>query len=100
KPQVPAQVAVERGRHKFELLELEKTRDDIANRQALLEQGLQSVIQQREEFARERKESQKKDPVAQAANDSGFQRELELVCKLPAKQSKEHVISTWQHSPA
>lgn len=80
---------------------LERASQDVAARQALLDQALAHLVDLQERFEREKTEWLKqKESLGTAARDEGFRRELEYVSKLPARQAKEHVVRAWASDPA
>lgn len=95
------QIAAERQAQQLRRASLERTEQDLRSQRELLEQVLRDQIAQKEEFDRgvERWKKQK-EKLTEAAQDSGFQRELEYFSKLPPKQAKEILIRKWKRSPA
>lgn len=80
---------------------LERAASDLAARQALLDQTLQTLITMQEEFEKHKTEwAEQRKKMAAAAQDEGFQRELEYVAKLTPKLAKEHIVRTWRKHKA
>jgi len=95
------QITVDRESQQLRRASLERAEQDLRAQRELLEQVLRDQIAQQEEFDRgvERWKRQK-EKLQQAAQDTGFQRELEYFSKLPPKQAKQILISKWKRSPA
>lgn len=80
---------------------LERAASDIAARQGLLNQAMQSLIKTQEDFEKSKAAwlaQQRK--LSDAARDEGFKRELQYVEKLNPKLAKEHVLRTWKEQKA
>jgi hypothetical protein len=79
----------------------ERAAADLAARQALLDQSLQSLLSLQEDFARKQTEAAEAQMrQSGAGHDEGFAREVEYVAKLSPKLAKEHVLRTFQSSQA
>jgi hypothetical protein len=91
-----------RERKHLESLEVERAAHDMEAQRRLLDQVLQNVIEEQEKLAAERKTATKIEPAKPVApaQDSGFQKEVELFSALAAKQAKEHLLRVWQKQPA
>lgn len=79
----------------------ERARRDLAAQRELLDRALQDLIVREERFAAE-VQAQKSELEQRSGKvrDEGFEKELKIVQKLPAKLAKEHVIRKWKQSPA
>jgi flagellar motility protein MotE (MotC chaperone) len=79
----------------------ERARRDLISQRELLDQALQHLITAEEQFASEqaRANAELKRRRGQV-RDAGFDKELKLVSKLPARQAKAHVMQKFAESPA
>ncbi len=90
-----------RKRERLELLATERAVRDLEAQRRLLDQVLQHVVQEQERLSIEKKEfAQQREKIKTAAEDEGFQKELELVSGLQPRQAKEHILRLWQKQPA
>lgn len=80
---------------------LDRAAADTKAQRDLLNQALQELVQREEKLQSEKTawDDQRKKMTEQA-QDAGFEKELALVSKLPAKQAKEHLLLTWQQQKA
>lgn len=80
---------------------LERAAEDALARQRLAEQALQHLMTVQEEFEQAKQAwSLERDKLHDDALDKGFQREIDIVSKLPPKQAKEHLLLTWHKHKA
>jgi hypothetical protein len=95
------QIAVDREAQQLRRASVERAEQDLRAQRELLEQVLRDQIAQKQEFDRGvQRWKQQKEKLQQAAQDTGFQRELDYFSKLPPKQAKEILMSKWKRSPA
>lgn len=80
---------------------LERAASDVAARQALLDQSLQSLLKLQESVSQQQKSltAARERQSADGRND-GFAREVEYVAKLSPKLAKEHVLRTFRSAKA
>ncbi|MCH7870512.1 MAG: hypothetical protein IID33_02315 [Planctomycetes bacterium] len=80
---------------------LDRSADDAAARQTLLDQTLAHLVGLQEQFQTEKAEWVKqKETLAADARDRGFRKELDYVKSLSSKQAKEHIVRTWRKNKA
>ncbi len=80
---------------------LERARQDLLAQQRLVDHALAELVSRQETFDQSRqtwKSEQQK--LSEDMKDEGFERELQYVSKLSAKQGKEHVLRMWRKNPA
>lgn len=75
---------------------LERATRDLEAQRRLLDQSLQYLLNEQEQFARQRADwtaEQKKD--SGKAMDEAAQKQLELFAGLPPQQAKDHIVRLW-----
>ncbi|MFH1745720.1 MAG: hypothetical protein ABIG44_01615 [Planctomycetota bacterium] len=99
--QSAAEVRAARQRNHLQSQMLERARCDVDARQRLLDQALQELLNEQEQFDDSKSAwSQSRRKMTDEIQDVGFEREVELVSGLPAKNAKAHIMRMWEHSPA
>ena len=95
------QIRTQRHRDQLRQATLERSANDVAARQSLLNQALQQLIGAQETFEKDKQTwiAQRKK-LSEGLKDEGFQRELAYVGKLAPRQAKEHVHRTWNKQKA
>jgi len=102
-PRAPsaAEVREVRKREHLAMLETERAARDLEAQRRLLNQTLQYVVLEQEKLAGDKVAfAQQRRNIQDVARDEGFQKELEIVSGMQARQAKEHILRTWKREPA
>jgi len=95
------EVRAMRQRQHLEGLQMERAARDLDARRRLLDQTLQHIVQQQEQLDRDKAEfAAQRRKVTSVMRDEGFQKELDLVSSLQARQAKVHILNVWKKQPA
>lgn len=95
------EVSAARQRDHLHSQMIERAKRDVEARQRLLDQALQDLITEREQLDHQKQAwTQQREEITDAAQDVGFERELELVASLPPKSAMAHVIHVWEENKA
>jgi flagellar motility protein MotE (MotC chaperone) len=75
---------------------LERATRDLEAQRRLLDQSLQYLLNEREQFARQRAEwdAEQKSTSSKARNEAA-EKQLELFAGLPPQQAKDHIVRLW-----
>lgn len=93
------EVRAARQRDHLQSQMIERAKRDVEARQRLLDQTLQALIAEREQFDDQKQAwTQQRAQMTEEVQDAGFERELELVSSLPPKSAKAHIIRLWGSS--
>lgn len=90
-----------KGHTTLEMLRLDRERSDVDARRRLLDQVLKDVVVREEQLEKKQKDlTELKEKSTAAANDEGFQKELDYVSSLKPALAKEHLVRVWKQSKA
>ncbi len=85
----------------LESLRIERAMADLEAQRRLLDQAMQTVMQEQERLAKEKAAvAIQKNEKAAVNLDAGFKKELEYVSGLPPRQAKEHIVRVWKKQSA
>jgi flagellar motility protein MotE (MotC chaperone) len=90
-----------REREHLERLEIERALSDLEAQRRLLGHALHQVVTEQETLDDEQSAfAEQRNKVLTAAEDEGFQKELEYVASLSPRQAKEYIARVWKRSQA
>lgn len=90
------EIQTARQRERLRSHVLERATRDLEAQRRLLDQSLQYLLNEQEQFARQQSDwaaEQKKDSAK--ATDEAAQKRLELFAGLPPQQAKDHIVRLW-----
>jgi hypothetical protein len=90
-----------RERQHLERLEIERALADLEAQRRLMSYAMHEVVTEQESLEDEQAAfMERREQILTAAEDQGFQKELEYIESLQPRQAKEHIVRVWKRSKA